>query len=318
MSRHGSRSREAERGTLEEQPRGTAQATYERETGALTDRLRHAWRRSGVRDLPIVDRSARALYSELQRFRYAMQLTSDLRSYRAYRRLDGRGRAVRTATVPVRVRPLDGLEVALRPRTSDAVMLRETFRDGVHVPPGPIQARGVRTIVDLGANAGITVAANALRFPEAVIIAVELDPENAELARRNTARWSDRCTILQGAVWTEDGEMPYARRRGNEYGFSVLHGTGTQVTVPAFSMETILSHVPDQRRVDFLKMDIEGVESKILAPERAAWAYRVDAIALQVHGDYTLEDCARDLSALGFVPRVDRRRIDFIGGLRDR
>jgi hypothetical protein len=62
-------------------------------------------------------------------------------------------------------------------------------------------------------------------------------------------------------------------------------------------------------------MDIEGVESRLLGAD-AAWAGRVDAIALQVHGDYTLEDCARDLARLGFRPAVDRRRIDFIGGVR--
>lgn len=51
-------------------------------------------------------------------------------------------------------------------------------------------------IVDLGANLGITVADNARRYPEAQIIAVELDPENAELARRNTAPWADRVELL--------------------------------------------------------------------------------------------------------------------------
>jgi FkbM family methyltransferase len=301
---------------LQDEPRGTAQATYERETGGITDRLRSAWRRSGARRLGPLDRAARALYYEFQRLRYAVALTSDLRSYRTYRRLDGRGRPLRSATVRLRVRPLDGLEVELRPGTSDAQMLRETFRDGVHVPPAPIEARGVRTIVDLGANAGITVAANALRHPQATIVAVELDPENAELARRNTARWADRCQILQGAVWTEDGEIEYARERGNEFGFSVTRGAGARTVAPAFSMDTILGHLPGDARVDFLKMDVEGVEAMLLSPERAAWAARVDAIALQVHDDYTLEDCARDLAALGFEPRVDRRRIDFIGGIR--
>jgi FkbM family methyltransferase len=62
-------------------------------------------------------------------------------------------------------------------------------------------------ILDLGANIGITVADNARRYPGARLIAVELDPENAELARLNTAPWADRVELLQGAVWTEDGEI---------------------------------------------------------------------------------------------------------------
>jgi FkbM family methyltransferase len=303
--------------SVDEQPRGTAQANYERETGGLSDRVRGLWRRIGLRRIPLVDRAARAVYYELQRWRYAVALTSDLRSYRLYRRLDGRGRPLRAATVRLRVKPLDGHEVELRPRTSDAQMLRETFRDNVHVPPPAIEARGVRWIVDLGANAGMTVAANALRYPDAHIVAVELDPENAELARRNTARWADRCELLQGAVWTEDGEVPYARERGNEFGFSVVRGSGAPTVTRALSMDTILAHVPEGARVDFLKMDIEGVEEQLLSGDGAGWVGRVDAIALQVHGDYTLEDCARDLAALGLRPAVDRRRIDFIGGVRE-
>jgi FkbM family methyltransferase len=300
--------------SLEEQPRGAAQANYERSTGGPADRLRALWRRSGLRGVPLLDRPVRAAFYELERWRAAVALTSDRASYRMFRRLDGRGRPVRSATVRLRVKPLGGHEVELRPGTSDAQMLRETFRDNVHIPPPEIEARGVRTIVDLGANAGMTVAANALRYPDARIVAVELDPENAELARRNTARWADRVEILQGAVWTDDGEVPYARERGNEFGFSVLRGDAN-TTTRALSMGTILGHVPDDGRVDFLKMDIEGVESRLLSGD-ADWAARVDAIALQVHGDYTLEDCARDLARLGFRPAVDRRRIDFIGGVR--
>jgi FkbM family methyltransferase len=282
---------------------------YERLTGRRTDFVRHVYRVIGARRLRHVDAAVRAVYIEWQRWRFATLLASDLPSYRAYRRADGRGRT-RGETERVRIKPLGGRAVELRPGTSDAQMLRETFRDNVHLPTKP----RVRTIVDIGANIGVTVAHNALRHPEARIIAVELDAGNVELARRNTAEWADRVELRHGAAWTEDGEVTYLNDRGLEFGFRVTESGGA--TAPAFSMETILASVPAGERIDLLKMDVEGVEARLLVPSVPHWADRVDEIALQVHFDYTVDDCVRDLTALGFSAQRDPRRIDFVRGQR--
>jgi FkbM family methyltransferase len=282
---------------------------YERRTGGRTDVLRRAYRVAGASRLRHVDAVVRRGYLEWQRWRFATLLASDLTSYRAFRRADGRGEA-RAETERVRLKPLGGRAVELRPGTSDAQMLRETFRDNVHRPSRP----RVRTIVDLGANIGITVADNALRHPGARIVAVELDAGNLALARRNTAEWAERVELHHGAVWTEDGRVSYVNDRGIEFGFYV--DAGGEGQAPAFSMETILGFVPAGERVDFLKMDVEGVEAQLLQPSVPHWTDRVDEIALQVHHDYTIEDCVRDLSALGFTASADARRMDFVRGQR--
>jgi FkbM family methyltransferase len=289
-------------------------STRARPTGSWTDHLRRAWRAAFAR-FEWLDRLAHRGYFEWQRVYYAVAYMADPRSLRDYLRVESRWAG--PEPVAVRVRPLDGATVWLRPRTTDPIMLRDTFRDGVHPPPPEIAARGVRTIVDLGANAGVTVADNALRFPQARIVAVELDPGNAAAARRNTEPWADRIEILQGAVWERDGEVPYEAEQGHEYGFRVVEGAHG-ATTRALSMDTILSHVPDGARVDYMKMDIEGVEARLLSGPAAAWAQRVDSISLQVHDPYTLADCARDLAALGFEPRVDPRRMNYIVGVRPR
>ena len=284
---------------------------YERRTDTASDRLRHLYRIAGARRLRHVDAAVRAVYIEWQRWRFATLLASDLESYRAYRRADHRGGHPHDATEHVRIKPLGGHAVELRPGTSDAQMLRETFRDNVHRPE---LRPAVRNIVDIGANIGITVADNALRQPGARIVAVELDAGNVELARRNTARWADRVELLHGAAWVEDGEVTYVDDKGLEFGFYV--NEGGEARAPAFSMATILGHVPEGERIDFLKMDVEGVEAKLLVPSSPHWIDRVDEIALQVHHDYTVEDCVRDLTALGFDARRDSRRIDFVRGQR--
>ena len=214
----------------------------------------------------------------------------------------------------MRLRALGGAAVLLRPGTSDALSLRETFRDRVHPPPPAIHARPPRVIVDLGAHLGITVADNACRYPGVRIVAVELDPENAALARRNTAAWADRVVLLQGAV-SDRGRRGRLRARA----WQPVRSSGAARRLPttrALSMDTILGHVPAGARVDYVKMDVEGVKSRLLSGPAAAWLEPVDSISLQVHDPYTLDDCARDLRAQGFTPRVDSRRRSYIVGVR--
>jgi FkbM family methyltransferase len=212
------------------------------------------------------------------------------------------------------VRPLGGATVRLRPHTTDSLVVHETFRDMVHPPPPAIVARGVRRIVDLGANIGLTAADNARRFPQARILAVELDPGNAAAARGNIAPWADRIELLQGGVWVQDGEIAYENALGTEYGFRIA--VNGRATTRALSLDTIFSHLDPGERVDYVKMDIEGVEARLLSGPAADWTARIDSISLQVHDPYTLADCARDLAALGFDARVDPRRMDYIVGVR--
>jgi FkbM family methyltransferase len=249
----------------------------------------------------------RRVASELSRLLWVARIVSDPASFRNFRRAE-RGRFGPVGEpMPVRIRQLGGDEVLLRPGASDAQMTLETFRNLPHDPPPDVAARGIRHVVDLGANIGITVAHNAFRFRDARLLAVELDPANTELCRRNVAQWRDRVDILQGAVWVEDGEVEFVREPGMEYGFYVSPGhTGADRT-RAYSMDTILGHLSDGAPIDWMKMDVEGVEPRLLSGPSASWAERVRAIGVQVHGDYTLEHCAADLRALGFeIRRFDR------------
>ena len=250
--------------------------------------------------------------ARIARLRQAFELAADPPSLVRYARAASRWAG--SEPVEVRLRPLGGAPVRLRPGTTDALVVHETFRDMVHAPPPEIAARGVRRIVDLGANIGLTAAHNAVCFPQARILAVELDPRNAAAARAHTAPWADRVEVLQGAVWTEDGEIGYANELGSEYAFRVA--PDGRATAPALSPDTVLSHLDPGERVDFVKMDIEGVEAQLLSGPAARWTERIDSISLQVHDPYTLEACARDLEALGFAARVEPRRADFLVAVR--
>jgi hypothetical protein len=56
--------------------------------------------------------------------------------------------------------------------------------------------------------------------------------------------------------------------------------------------------------IDFLKMDIEGAEKRVLR-EHTDWASRVRCLKVECHDDYSREDCIRDLQRLGFQGEID-------------
>ncbi len=227
----------------------------------------------------------------------------------------GSGRTV----VRIRLRPLEGHSVLLRPSTSDVDTVWGTFAGLYHRPPEEMDLTGLRLIWDLGSNIGLTMADLAVRHPQARVIGVELDPENAALARTNTAPWADRCEVVEAAVWPEDGQLHYVRLPGVTSGHYVTDAQPDDdpaVSVArSISPASLLALSGPGSIVDYVKVDIEGAEPRLLR-ERTAWARRVRSIKVEVHGAYTVENCRSDLEQLGFETRLDRRQAACVTGVR--
>lgn len=217
------------------------------------------------------------------------------------------------ATVPVRLKPLGGRTIYIRPGTSDAQVVWDTFVGRYHVPPAPI-AESARRIWDLGANIGLTTLDLAERCPAACLTAVELDAGNAGLARTNIATLGQRCDLVEGAVWPEDGRASYEGERGDEHGFRVVSGSDKEPSVSAISLNTLLEH-QDGAPVDYVKMDVEGAEQELLR-RNTQWAAHVRCLNVEVHAPYSVEDCCRDLQTLGFVTSVSDRHWASVTGRR--
>jgi FkbM family methyltransferase len=201
-------------------------------------------------------------------------------------------------------------DVFLRPRSSDAIVVTETFVGRYHLPPIPLA--GVRTILDLGANIGLTMAHLAALCPDARVVGVELDGNNAQLAQRNVARWSDRCLVIEGAVWVRDELLRYRLAEGEECG-AVLAEDGP-LEVKGFALGTLLARI-GWDSVDYVKMDIEGAERTVLN-ENTEWASRVRSIKVETHDGYGREECAADLERLGFSRSLDPRHAAAVSGVR--
>jgi FkbM family methyltransferase len=218
--------------------------------------------------------------------------------------------------VAVRARALDDHKVLVRPGTSDVDTLWDALVRRYHLPP-PEATRdgGPRLILDLGANIGLTAAHLARSFPAARVVGVELDPANVALARRNVAPWAGRCEVRTGAVWPVEGPLQYHGWSANTSSFRVRSAPDSTATVRRAAGVPIASLIEPGTIVDYLKMDIEGAEARVLA-ERTEWAPAVRTLKVEVHPPYTPDACHRDLAALGFATRADPRHSWAVVGVR--
>jgi FkbM family methyltransferase len=201
-------------------------------------------------------------------------------------------------------------DLVVRPYSSDPIVVSETFLGRYHLPPIPLQS--VRTILDLGANIGLTMAHLAVLCPEARIVGLELDRGNVELARRNVARWSDRCEVIEGAAWSRDEPIRYRLARGAECGAALADDGVFQVR--GVQLGTLLTQI-GWNTVDYVKMDIEGAEQAVLR-QSTEWARRVRSIKVELHGGYRPEECVDDLERLEFAASVDPRHPAAVSGVR--
>jgi FkbM family methyltransferase len=145
----------------------------------------------------------------------------------------------------------------------------------------------------LGSNIGVTIAHMAVLHPSAEITGVELDPANHAVATGNIKPWAARCSVIQAAVWTEDGELHFKRQPGHEAG-SRIADEGE--SVPALSLNSLLERTGPP---DYVKMDVEGAERALLHTN-TEWAQHVRSMKVEIHGGYQPDECIEDLAALGF------------------
>lgn len=175
--------------------------------------------------------------------------------------------------------------VAVRLRSSDMQVFQQVFVWQQYKPT--TQLREPKVIVDCGANVGYASSYFLEHFPTARVIALEPDPQNAEVCRRNLQPYADRVLVLQTALWGSVAPLAFVegtRKKGDEWGIQVSTVGAGQSTdrVEGIDIPTLLATTGIDQ-IDLLKIDIEKSEAQVFSNNADSWLHRVHNIAIELH-----------------------------------
>ena len=189
-----------------------------------------------------------------------------------HRRIWSKKHGLQDITVPGLPHP-----VSVRCGTADASTFEKIFVWNDYDLDYPA---GVKTVIDAGANIGLSGIYFATRFPDAKVVAIEPQGENFRLLERNTRHYP-QVFPLHAALWSDDTTLGLSNPddRVDSYQYSP---DAAVETVPAFNMTSVLSRF-EMPRVDVLKIDIEGAETEVFA-RKPEWVGRVGMFIIELHG----------------------------------
>jgi FkbM family methyltransferase len=207
--------------------------------------------------------------------------------------------------------PGSGYPVRLRFGTSDIATYMQIFRDLEYELP---DVECATTIIDCGANIGLSAIFFAQRYPGADIIAIEPEETNFRLLKRNTSPYG-RIVPLQAALWRSNGTIDVVDPGEGKWAYRVAQAHDAQDVrvngqrVEAVTVDTVMERF-GLSHVDILKMDIEGAEKEVFegAPP---WLSKVGMIAVELHDRFKV-GCSRSFYDATSDFDVEWRRGDLV------
>jgi len=155
--------------------------------------------------------------------------------------------------------------------------IKEIFIDEIYKQPLPPNA----FILDCGANIGLSVIYLKKICPTATITAFEPDPNNFELLKKNIASHDLQNIVLKNeAVWKENEMLRFESEGTMSSKIVFDHGAGAKKLTKAIRLKNYLT-----RKVDFLKMDIEGAEYEVLCDIGDSLSF-VTNLFVEYHGKF--------------------------------
>ena len=168
--------------------------------------------------------------------------------------------------------------VFIRAHTSDFFVYREIFELNIYQSALPAQ---VRTIIDAGANIGLTSLFFARQYPSARIIAIEPAAENLRVFRRNLADYPNvRC--LQAGLWPRAEPLRITNPDDAAWAFEVHPCTAAESDFTGMTVPQVMTELGSPT-LDLLKIDIEGAEWPLFFDAPPDWLRQVNLLMVELH-----------------------------------
>jgi len=167
----------------------------------------------------------------------------------------------------------------LRNNGTDPGIFGQVFIDRQYEYPISFEPK---TILDLGANTGLSALYFADRFSKAKIVGLEIDEENFKIAIQNTKDCS-RIKMLQKGIWNKNTFLEIIDINANKDSFMVKESeVNSPTSIDAINIETIMKQ-EEWTAIDILKIDIEGSEKELFSSNYEKWLPVTKVIFVEVH-----------------------------------
>jgi FkbM family methyltransferase len=148
-----------------------------------------------------------------------------------------------------------------------------------------IKKLNVKSLLDLGANIGLSTSYLLSSFPEAKAVCVEPDVENLELCRKNLSAYGNRVDIQGAAVgatrgWCQVDSKTLGKRK--EFARTFDRASGLSEGVPIITVRDCLV-IAGVEKFDLVKIDIEGGETELFSAP-SDWLDCVQNLVIEIHG----------------------------------
>ncbi|WKZ52785.1 MAG: FkbM family methyltransferase [Anaerolineales bacterium] len=136
-------------------------------------------------------------------------------------------------------------------------------------------------IIDCGAHIGLSVIYFKKLYPQSTIVAFEPDPEIFSMLNNNINLLNlENVDLYQAAVWESNGTIKFSPN--GSVGGKIAKDDGANrsgIIVKTIRLKEFLG-----KPIQFLKIDIEGAENKVL-PDIASELSMVQHMFVEYHGD---------------------------------
>jgi FkbM family methyltransferase len=175
---------------------------------------------------------------------------------------------------------------------------REIFEKEIYRFSAPVNNP---LIIDVGANIGMSMLYFKQLYPAAQLMVFEPDENNFQLLSQNCQQNGlQNVQLHKAAVWIHNGTISFEAKESEASHIEEVTEDGAN-QVACVRLADILQA---QKKIHFLKMDIEGAEYKVVQ-DAAPQLHKVDNFFLEYHGKadetYKLADLFVILKAAGFA-----------------